>query len=169
MSEAQVVPMTKAARQARIAAILESSDVSSQSDLARELTKQGLVVTQATLSRDLEDIGAMKVRGSSGSLVYRLPSDRDHGDPGRANLVKLGRLAEELLVSAEQAINQIVLRTPPGGAQLLASAIDRAGLADLVGTIAGDDTILLVCRSQAAATKLAPYLLDLADGHVRVT
>ena len=169
MSDAQVLPMTKAARQARIASILESSDVGSQSDLAGRLTKQGLVVTQATLSRDLEDLGAMKVRGSTGSLVYRLPSDRDHGDPAKANLVKLARLAEELLVSAEQATNQIVLRTPPGGAQLLASAIDRAGLADLVGTIAGDDTILLVCRSQSSATRLTPYLLDLADGHVRAT
>ena len=161
--------MTKAARQARIASILESSDVKSQTDLARQLTKQGLVVTQATLSRDLEDIGAMKVRAANGDLVYRLPTDRDHGDPGRANLVKLARLAEELLVSAEQATNQVVLRTPPGGAQLLASAIDRAGLPEVAGTIAGDDTILMVCRTPAAAARLTPYLLDLADGHDRVT
>lgn len=166
-SGAVLQPVTKAARQARITQILEADDVTSQSDLARRLIKLGLAVTQATLSRDLEDLGAMKVRASGGELVYRLPDDRDHGDPARANLTRLARLAEELLVSAEQATNQVVLRTPPGGAQLLASAIDRAGLPAVAGTIAGDDTILLVCRSVEAAVSVTPYLLDLADGHAR--
>lgn len=168
MSKAQgvVQPITKAARQARIQQILESDDVTSQSELARRLMKVGLAVTQATLSRDLEDLGAMKVR-VGGELVYRLPDDRDHGDPAKAALTRLARLAEELLVTAEQAINQVVLRTPPGGAQLLASAIDKAGLPAVAGTIAGDDTILLVCRSVEAAASVTPYLLDLADGHAR--
>lgn len=160
-------PLTKAARQARITQILEADDVTSQSDLARRLLEVGLAVTQATLSRDLEELGAMKVRSGGGELVYRLPDDREHGDPGKANLTRLARLAEELLVSAEQTINQVVLRTPPGGAQLLASAIDKAGLQAVAGTIAGDDTILLVCRSVEAAESVAPYLLDLADGHAR--
>jgi len=169
------VPLTKAARQARISELLERAAVRSQTKLARLLAADGVVVTQATLSRDLEDVGAMKVRGIGGDLVYAVPpADEPFGRRGsgatrglshRAEALdgRLPRLLQELLVSAEPTGSLVVLRTPPGGAHLLASALDRAGLPEVAGTVAGDDTVLLVCRSGARA--LAGRLLRLADGH----
>lgn len=161
----RVAPLTKAARQARVAELITGGSVHSQPELAALLAGEGVSVTQATLSRDLEELGAIKVRTQRGVQVYRVPnpdtpSNRTSAqDPAQ----RLARLCEELLVSAEAAINQVVLRTPPGGAQLLASALDRSGLAEVAGTIAGDDTILVVARSAAAAERLVPKLLALAD------
>jgi len=164
------VPATKAARHARIVALLQRGVVSSQSELARLLADEGVVVTQATLSRDLEELGAVKVRGGDGAHVYAVPDEgrpvpRPSADGEGAG--RLTRLVGELLVSAEPTGNLAVLRTPPGGAHLLASAVDRAGLPDVIGTIAGDDTILLVCRERRgrpAGETVVHHLLRLADG-----
>ena len=162
------LPATKAARHARIADLVSRQPVRSQGELARLLADEGLVVTQATLSRDLDELGAVKVRGPEGSLVYAVPSDDDarplravNGEPGYA---RIARLCEELLVSAEGSANLAVAKTPPGGAQLLASALDRAGWSDVLGTVAGDDTVLIVCRQPNGATVLAHRLLALAEG-----
>ena len=161
-----VGPLTKAARQARIVELLESQAVSSQTELGRLLAGGGVAVTQATVSRDLEELGAVKVRSALGT-VYALPPE-GQPRPGTAEAVdaRLGRLLEELLVSAEATGDCVVLRTPPGGAHLLGSALDRAGLPDVAGTVAGDDTVLLVTRTPAApaATTLATRLLRLAEG-----
>jgi transcriptional regulator of arginine metabolism len=166
----RLAPLTKHARQARVAALISSQAVRSQTELARLLATDGLRVTQATLSRDLEELGATKVRGRDGTLVYAVAEGLA---PSETVRLPLSRLCEELLVSAEANGDLVVLRTPPGAAQLLASAIDRASLPQVMGTIAGDDTVLLVCRAatatgQAAAPgragpELADHLLRLAD------
>ena len=164
----RAIPLTKAARQARIGELLASRPVSSQTELGRLLAGTGVAVTQATVSRDLEELGAVKLRTSAG-MTYALPPE---GQPrtGTAGAVdaRLARLLEELLVSAEAAGSLVVLRTPPGGAHLLGSALDRAGLPEVAGTVAGDDTVLLVCRQPPAkagpANSLAARLLRLAEG-----
>ncbi len=138
-------PLTKHARQARLAALIAQRPVRSQSELVRLLAAEGVQVTQATLSRDLEDIGARKVRGADGGLVYAVDVNLA---PAEIVRLPLTRLCEELLVSAEANGDLVVLRTPPGAAQLFASALDREALPAVMGTIAGDDTVLVVCRAQ---------------------
>jgi transcriptional regulator of arginine metabolism len=159
-------PFTKAARQARIVELLLSQPVASQTELGRLLSDAGVAVTQATLSRDLEDLGAVKVRTSAG-LAYTVPEE-NAPRPATPEAVdaRLARLLEELLVSVEATGPVVVLRTPPGGAHFLASSLDRAGLPDVAGTVAGDDTVLLVTRQPATsgAAGLADRLLHLADG-----
>ncbi|MFE5776997.1 arginine repressor [Brachybacterium sp. NPDC056505] len=166
----RTLAQTKTARQERIVELLTTREVSSQAQLADLLGECGIDVTQATLSRDLVELRAEKVRGSSGGLVYQVPADG--GDPGSSRRVasteligaRLRRLIEELLASADVAQNIIVLRTPPGAAQFLASAIDRSVLPELVGSIGGDDTVMLVARDNEAADALAARLLALAEG-----
>jgi transcriptional regulator of arginine metabolism len=155
---AATAPVTKAARQALVATLITDADVRSQGDLAALLGERGVQVTQATLSRDLEELGATKAHGR-----YVVASD---GGPFPAadSRARLGRLAEELLLTAEPAGNLVVLRTPPGGAHLLASSLDRVALPEVAGTVAGDDTILLVCRDIADAGRVATNLLRLAEG-----
>jgi transcriptional regulator of arginine metabolism len=156
----RVAPLTKAARQSRVSDLLAGRPVRSQGELARLLAADGLQVTQATLSRDLEELGAVKEHG-----VYRLTADADPGRRG-PDAQRLARLCEELLVSAEATGNLAVLRTPPGGAHLLASALDRSARPEVAGTVAGDDTVLLVCRSGPGAAGLVGQLLTLADGRL---
>jgi transcriptional regulator of arginine metabolism len=161
------VPNTKAARHRRIVDVLGRHAVRSQSSLAELLEADGLVVTQATLSRDLDELGAVKLRGEAGHLVYALP--REGGDPtprttpDEGAQSRLGRLAEELVVGVEHSANIVVLRTPPGAAQFLASAIDHTALPEVIGTVAGDDTVLLVTRDPAGGRATAGRLLDLAE------
>jgi transcriptional regulator of arginine metabolism len=159
-------PLTKAARQARIVELLETRTVPSQTELGRLLHDAGVDVTQATLSRDLDELGAVKTRTPAG-IAYTVPAENAPrgGRPEEVD-ARLARLLEELLVSAEPTGAMTVLRTPPGGAHLLASALDRAGLPDVAGTLAGDDTILLLTREPATpgAAALADRLLRLADG-----
>jgi transcriptional regulator of arginine metabolism len=159
-------PATKAARQARIVELLEAAPVASQTELGRLLAGSGVAVTQATLSRDLDELGAVKVRTPAG-MAYVVPAENaPRGGTAEAVDARLGRLLEELLVSAEATGDAIVLRTPPGGAHLLGSALDRAGLPEVAGTIAGDDTVLLLTRRPATpvSTALADRLLRLAEG-----
>jgi transcriptional regulator of arginine metabolism len=164
--QAVQAPLTKAARQAAIVELLGSRAVASQTELGRLLFDKGVQVTQATLSRDLEELGAYKTRTPQGT-VYAVPPE-GQPRPGTTEAVdaRLGRLLEELCVSAEAAGPVVVVRTPPGGAHLLGAALDRAGLPDVAGTIAGDDTVLLVTRAPATpvAGALAERLLRLAEG-----
>ena len=147
---------TRAGRQARIVAILSSASVSSQSELAALLADEGIEVTQATLSRDLEELGAVKLRGADGGVgVYIVPED---GSPVRGvsgGTSRLSRLLGELLVSSDASANLAILRTPPGGAHYLASAIDRAALPFVVGTIAGDDTVFVAAREPMTGIEVA--------------
>nr|BFE66567.1 arginine repressor [Dactylosporangium thailandense] len=135
-------PTTKAARLDRISSLIRGSAVHSQTELAEMLAGAGFQVTQATLSRDLEELRAVKVRGA-----YLIPEDGERAlRPAEEAPTRLVRLLRELLTGVDCSGNLVVLRTPPGAAQFLASAIDRTGLPDIVGTIAGDDTILVVAR-----------------------
>ncbi len=148
--------ITRAGRQARIVALLSSRLVHSQGELAALLAREGIDVTQATLSRDLEELGAVKLRGAEGGVGhYVVPED---GSPVRGvagGTERLTRLLGDLLVSTDASGNLAVLRTPPGAAHYLASAIDRAALADVVGTIAGDDTIFVIAREPVTGAQLA--------------
>ncbi len=144
---------SRTTRQTRVVDLLRSHDVRSQGELLSLLSRDGVEVTQATLSRDLVEVGAVKVRKGR-QLVYALPDDGGSiASAGDADdlPVRLYRAADELLVSARCTGNQVVLRTPPGAANYLASCIDQAHLTDVLGTIAGDDTILVIGTSPAAA------------------
>ena len=180
-----VSPATKTARHAQIAAILghPGPPVRSQEELAERLAQRGVRVTQATLSRDLEELGAVRLRGADGGLVYALPGEA--GGPGSipgglaeaaedesphvpAELAgeasaRLARVCAELLVTAEASANLVVLRTPAGAAQFLASVIDHSAWPSILGTVAGDDTVLVIARDPAGGADLARALLRLAD------
>ena len=162
------IPLTKGARQQRIVDLLSSHEVRSQTDLADLLIENGVSVTQATLSRDLVELNAVKVRSASGQLVYAVPAEGGDRTPllareTAASEARLARLCAELLASAEASANLVVLRTPPGAAQFLASAIDQAELHAVLGTIAGDDTLLLISRDPVGGQALADHLLRLAQ------
>lgn len=159
--------MTRAARHQRIADLLERHAVGSQGQLLDLLSEDGISVTQATLSRDLVDLGAVKVRRGR-HLVYAVPGEGGDNTPRPAQDAlelssRLVRLLQELLVSARSVGNQVVLRTPPGAAQFLAAAIDRSDDPDILGTIAGDDTILVITTARDGGPATAQRLLALAD------
>jgi transcriptional regulator of arginine metabolism len=162
-------PLTKTARQSRIIELLGRNAVHSQSELARLLAEAGVDVTQATLSRDLVDIGAVKLRSADGSLIYAVPGEggerirRARTGGAETFAGRLARLAQELLVSAEASANLVIVRTPPGGAQFLASAIDHADWPAVLGTVAGDDTLLVISRDPTGGDELAASLLALTE------
>jgi transcriptional regulator of arginine metabolism len=155
--------MSRASRQARITELVSTMAVRSQTELAKLLVAEGIDVTQATLSRDLDELGAVKLRGvDSGAPVYVIPED---GSPVRGvqgGTSRLARLLAELMVSVDASANLMVLRTPPGAAQFLASAIDRAALEEVVGSIAGDDTVAVIAREPLSGTDLADRFAALA-------
>jgi len=159
-------PVTKTARHAKIIDLLETHEVRSQTELADLLAADGLLVTQGTLSRDLVEMGALRVRGPGGHLVYAVPGEggdrRPHVGEYASFEARLARLCSEVLVSAESSANLVVLRTPPGAAQYFASAIDRVGSEAILGTIAGDDTILLITRSPTGGTEVADAFLQMS-------
>jgi transcriptional regulator of arginine metabolism len=201
-------PLTKTARHARIADILAREQVRSQEELADLLERYaGVHVTQATLSRDLDELGIVRLR-SGGALVYSLPEEpggpgshpggpgspgggagsprggagsqsgariagaaRPAGSAGSSGAsgaespqdARLARYLGELMTSAEASTNLVVLRTPAGAAQFLASVIDHAALPSVLGTVAGDDTVLLIARHPAGGDALAADFLRLAS------
>src|SRR5215217_358995 len=154
---------TKAARQAKIISLLATQQVRSQTELADLLASDGIQVNQGTLSRDLLEVGAVRVRGRNGHLVYAVPGEGGDRTPQVGESAsfegRLARLCSDVLVSAEASANLVVLRTPPGAAQYFASAIDRVGSKAILGTIAGDDTILLISRAPAGGASIAELFL----------
>jgi transcriptional regulator of arginine metabolism len=159
-------PASKTARHARIVTLIRSRPVRSQSELGDLLAAEGMSITQATLSRDLEELGAVKVRGTDGTAAAYVIPEEGQGPLRTAEQApdRLKRLLRELLTGADASGNLVVLRTPAGAAQFLASAIDRTGLPDVIGTIAGDDTILVVARQSepGSGSALAAQLLEWA-------
>lgn len=157
-----VTAASRVARQARIVELISQRRVRSQGELLGMLDAEGIETTQATLSRDLDELGAVKLRGSGGGTgVYVIPDD---GSPVRGvegGTARLARLLGDLMVSADASGNLAVLRTPPGAAHYLASALDRAALHDVVGTIAGDDTLMVVAREPLTGAELVERLRDL--------
>ena len=159
--------LTRSARQARIAELIEAQPVTSQTQLAVLLAESGIEVTQATLSRDLVELGAVKVRAGR-ALVYAVPGEGGDrtarpAQDGQEVSARLKRLCEELLVTAVPSHNLVVLRTPPGAANFLASAIDHGDQKDILGTIAGDDTIRVITTGDEASREIARLFLSLAD------
>lgn len=159
------VPDTKTARQQLIVDVLSRQPVRSQGELAGLLVDRGINATPSTISRDLVELDAVRVRHHGGGLVYAVPAEGGDRTPrpaedSVASTARLAKIARELLVTAEASANLVVLRTPPGAAQYLASAIDHAAPADVLGTIAGDDTILLICSDPQGGPALAERLLN---------
>jgi transcriptional regulator of arginine metabolism len=161
------IPTTKNARQQTIIELLGRHEIRSQTELADLLAGAGVRVTQATLSRDLLDLDAVKVRAASGALVYAVPAEGGDRTPRSAESAasgsRLTRLLGELLVSADASANLALLRTPPGAAQFLASAFDRIDSDDVLGTVAGDDTVLVISRRPDGGQALAERYLALAS------
>ncbi len=162
------VVRTKKARQRRIVEILERIPVRTQDELRARLTDDGLDVTQATLSRDLDELGATKVPGPAGDLVYAVPGEGGDASPvavltDREAAARLARMAEDLMVSVDHSGNIVIIRTPPGAAQYLASAIDHTVLTTVIGTVAGDDTVLLVTRAADGGAEVATALLGMVE------
>ena len=161
-----MIAPTRAARHQRIAQLLGRNNVRSQGELLQLLAEDGVDVTQATLSRDLVELGAVKVRQGR-TLVYAVPGEGGDRTP-RPGLgadvldARLKRLCEELLVTARASANLVVLRTPPGAASFLAAAIDQSDTTGVLGTLAGDDTIVVVSESSESADAVAARLLTLA-------
>lgn len=166
MADAALRPATKSARHQLIIDLVTHHEVHSQGELRAMLAAEGIEITQATLSRDLVELDAVKVRTAGGALVYAVPAeggDRRPTAPSEtgASVQRLARLCSELLVSADASANLVILRTPPGAAQFLASAFDKTELPDVLGTIAGDDTVLVIGRDPQGGPELAQRFLDL--------
>jgi transcriptional regulator of arginine metabolism len=158
-------PRTATARRARVAALIATHAVASQDELGHLLAAEGIHVTQATLSRDLVAIGASKATDDDGHLHYVLDevAAADTTIPVAGTDAALARIASELLVRAEAAGNIAVLHTPPGAAQFLAGHLDRSLAFHTVGTVAGDDTVIIVMRTPEEAIDLCNTLLRMAD------
>lgn len=142
------------ARRSKVISLIKAGKISSQGDLVRELKKAGFSVTQTTASRDLEEIGAVRSRGASGEALYSI------NDSNEGSLARSMPLPADLILSVESSGNLAVVRTPPGGAQLLASSLDHSGMKSIIGTIAGDDTVLVVSRKASGGAELAKELLS---------
>ena len=151
--------MTKPQRQHRIARLLSEQAVTSQAHLVDLLAADGVQATQATVSRDLEDLGAIKVRVAGGDTVYAIP---ELPTEQRAPEDHLRRVLGDWVVEVNHSGNLVVLRTPPGSAHVVGSALDRSGVADVLGTVAGDDTLLVVVSEAAGGAAVARRLSDLA-------
>jgi transcriptional regulator of arginine metabolism len=149
----------KPQRQHLVAKLIEQGTIENQAQLVELLAQQGCEATQATVSRDLDDLGAIKVRIPGGESAYAIPAlpaqqlaPEDH----------LRRVCGDWVVEVAHSGNLVVLRTPPGSAHVVASALDRAGLPDLLGTVAGDDTLLIVVAEGTMGADVAEKLTDLA-------
>jgi transcriptional regulator of arginine metabolism len=149
----------KPQRQHRVARLLEEQAVSSQAQLVELLAADGVMATQATVSRDLEDLGAVKVRIPGGAMAYAVP---EHAKDFAVPDDHLRRVMGEFVVDVAHSANLVVLRTPPGSAHVVASALDRAGLSDVLGTVAGDDTVVVVCSEHAGGAHIAADLAGFA-------
>jgi len=151
--------LAKPQRQHRVARLLADHAVTSQAQLVDLLASEGVAATQATVSRDLEDLGAIKVRIAGGDSVYAIP---ELPTEQRAPESHLRRVFSEWVVQVAHAHNLVVLRTPPGSAHVVASALDRSGWDDVLGTVAGDDTILVVVAEHVSGVDMAQRLRELA-------
>ncbi len=153
---------TRAARRDLIVAMIRSQAVASQADLVELLRERGIDVTQATVSRDLDELGAVKTLAGDGRMLYAVPAeggeDRLQADELEDINARLIRVAEDTMVSVAYSGNLVVLRTPPGAAQYLASVFDHSHLTDVIGTSAGDDTIMLVVGEHSTGQAVAERL-----------
>ncbi|HVL03756.1 MAG TPA: arginine repressor [Acidimicrobiales bacterium] len=153
------VALGKPQRQHRIAGILGAQAVTSQARLVELLAAEGVTATQATVSRDLDELGAVKVRVPGGDTVYAIPELAfEQLAPGD----HLRRVFSDWVVEVARSANLVVLRTPPGSAHVVGSALDRSQLGEVIGTVAGDDTVLVVVAEHADGADVATQLRALA-------
>lgn len=159
MSPVSPGPITRTVRQALILELLEQNLVSSQMQLSELLKNKGVEITQGTLSRDLDELGAKKIRPDSGRAFYAVGNTEETIAPTTVGTrEKLRKMLDELLVSSDHSGNIAVLRTPPGAAAFLASFIDRVSMDEVVGTIAGDDTVFVLARDPLTGKELVDLL-----------
>ncbi|HEX6568890.1 MAG TPA: arginine repressor [Acidimicrobiales bacterium] len=151
--------LAKPQRQHRVARLLADHAVTSQAQLVDLLAAEGVAATQATVSRDLEDLGAIKVRAAGGETVYAIP---ELPSQQRAPEDHLRRVFSEWVVEVAHSGNLVVLRTPPGSAHVVASALDRSGLAGVLGTVAGDDTLVVIVAEGVSGATMASRLGEMA-------
>ncbi|MEO6570056.1 MAG: arginine repressor [Ilumatobacteraceae bacterium] len=151
--------MSKVQRQQAIARLIQQLEVTNQPQLVELLADEGIAATQATVSRDLEDLGAVKVRVPGGATVYAVP---EFAPERVAPLDQLRRVMGEWVAEVTHSGNVVVVRTPPGCAHVVASALDRSGIDGLLGTVAGDDTMMCVATEPIGGVELARTLRDLA-------
>lgn len=149
---------TRSHRRKAISEMLRSGKIASQEDVTTKLAALGFAVTQATVSRDLDQLGAVKVK-RGGTLVYALPDQLGDSDWAAS---RLQHILSEWVISIEAAGNLVVVRTPPGSAHLVGLAIDQANLPEVVGTISGDDTLFLALRDGNVSDAVAERLRSLS-------
>lgn len=151
--------LSKTQRQHLVAKLLASQPVPSQERLVGLLADEGVAATQATVSRDLDDLGAIKVRAAGGEAVYAIPElPKDQVAP----VDHLRRAFTDWVVEVAHSSNIVVLRTPPGTANVVGSALDRSGLPEILGTVAGDDTLMVVVAEGHTGADVADRLSKLA-------
>ncbi|WP_454972826.1 arginine repressor [Corynebacterium propinquum] len=157
---------SRTGRQARIVELLEQTRIYSQAQLSKLLLAEGFETTQATLSRDLDELGARKIKPTDGRSFYAVGDTESLQVPSASGpRDKLRKMMADLVVAADHSANTAVLRTPPGAAPYLASFIDRVGISDIVGTIAGDDTVFVLARDPLTGKELID---SLADGAAKI-
>ncbi|MSS46405.1 ArgR family transcriptional regulator [Cutibacterium sp. WCA-380-WT-3A] len=164
MGEGHSAPASRAARHARIRALIKEGRISSQAELGDILASEGFVASQGTLSRDLVEIGAVRGRDYAGNPCYSIPEGEHPSDvtTGSPAWITLARMTKELCTGVRNNKYLVVLKTPPGAAQYFGAAIDKAGLDIVLGTIAGDDTIALMCATGVDAGELADAFSQMA-------
>jgi len=158
-TENLIQPKTK--RQRAILALIAARPIHSQEELAMLLEQQGYEATQATISRDVKELGLIKVPlkgGGGGAFKYVEPS------VGPMFSSRLHRIVAELVSSIRGSVNQIVLRTPPGSAMMVASAIDNAEWTEVLGTLGGDDTVLVIIDDPAKLSMIVQRFEDMRNG-----
>ncbi|KFI93094.1 transcriptional regulator, ArgR family [Bifidobacterium saguini DSM 23967] len=160
-------PATRAARLSAIEQALATHIVTSQSQLSKILIDEGIVVTQATLSRDLDEMHAVKTRLKDGTVAYAVDRGATAGEGeivvGERSEAQMARVLSGLVTSVAAARNLIVVHTPSGAAQYVASVVDKQPIDGVLGTIAGDDTVLVICTDDDTAAARADWLLALAS------
>lgn len=159
MSTTDPTRLGKTQRQHLVSRLIESNVVPNQQALVELLAAEGVTATQATVSRDLEDLGAIKVRLPGGESAYAIP---ELPRQQRAPEDHLRRVFGDWVVEVDRSGDLVVVRTPPGSAHVVASALDRSGMDGVIGTVAGDDTILIVVAQHVGGAAVADRLSDLA-------
>ena len=159
MGNGEVVMSTKQQRQQIISRLIAQEDIANQPQLQELLREQGIEATQATISRDLEELGAIKIRVAGGDTVYAIA---EYAPARIAPSDQLRRVMAEWVAEVSSSGNLVVVRTPPGCAHVVASALDRSGLVGLLGTVAGDDTILCIATEDMSGLGLAEQLRSLS-------
>ena len=160
-------PASRVARLNAIEQALENNVVTSQAELSEILSSQGIEVTQATLSRDLDEINSTKTRLPDGVLAYTVgehaPAEAEGHEPDERAQQQMSKVLSGIVTSVAHARNLIVVHTSSGAAQYVASVIDRHAVPGILGTIAGDDTVLVICQDDQSALRRSAWLLDIAS------